>query len=67
MPKVAKLQKPRSGWQRVKAAGLHSFQLALTTEQREIFRQAAAADGRSVTQFLIHHGLAAAEKFLKKS
>lgn len=60
-------KKPLSGGARIKAAGKHPFLLALTTEQREAFREAAEIDGRSITQFLIFHGLAAAKKISKKS
>lgn len=63
---MAKKKTQASGGARLKAAGRHPVLLGLTPEQRAKIQAAAAADNRPVTQFLVHHGLAAAEKILEK-
>lgn len=48
-------------------AGFRPALLWLNPEQREKIETASKADGRPMTQFLIHHGLKAAEKILEKT
>ncbi len=67
MAKKTKAAKPTSGGARLKASGRHPVLLGLMPDQLATARAAANADGRPLTQFFVHHGLAAAEKILKKS
>jgi uncharacterized protein (DUF1778 family) len=59
-------KKQASGGARLTASGKVPVLLGLRPEQAEALRAAAEKDGRPLTQFLIFHGLAAAEKILKK-
>lgn len=59
-------EKPVSGGARLIAAGRHPVLLGPTEEQHARLAQAAKVDGRPLTQFLLFHGLVAAEKILKK-
>lgn len=52
---------------RLTDAGKKPVQLWLDETTREKIFAAAHADGRHATQFLIFHGLKAAEKILEKS
>lgn len=60
-------KKPLSGTARMKARGLKGFSLAMTPQQKELLEKAATLDGRSLTQFLIYHGLRQAEKIISKN
>lgn len=57
--------KPISGGARLVQSGKHPVLLGLTPEQRDIIGRAAKEDGRPLTQFFIHHGLAAAKRILR--
>jgi len=61
------MKKQASGGARLRAAGKRAVLLGLTPEQHTKIREAAEIDRRPVTQFLTFHGLAAAEKILKKT
>lgn len=61
------MKKQASGGAKLKAAGKHPVLIGLTADQREKIQEAAATDGRPVTQFLVYHGLMAAKKILEKS
>lgn len=52
---------------RYREAGYVLSQLWISPEDIDIFRRAAEIDGRSLTQFFLHHGLTAARKILKNS
>jgi len=58
--------KQASGGARLAAAGKQPILLGVTPEQKEKLKAAATTDGRPLTQFLVFHGLQAAEKILKK-
>ena len=60
-------RKKPSGGASMVAAGKQPVQLWFTPEKLARLRCAAGIDGRPSTQFLIHYGLAQAEKILKKS
>lgn len=62
--KSAKSAKPASGGARLIASGRRPVLLGLTADQHATIETAAKAERRPVTQFLLHHGLAAAEKIL---
>ncbi len=59
-------KKQASGGARLKASGKHPVLVGFNDDQFALLREAAKADGRPMTQFLMFHGLAAAEKILKK-
>jgi uncharacterized protein (DUF1778 family) len=67
MAKKKSTGKPKqaSGGARLKAAGKVAVLLGLRPDQAATLRAAAEKDGRPLTQFLVFHGLAAAEKILK--
>lgn len=52
---------------RMRASGKRPSLLWLDNSSRTLLRRAAVIDGRPLTQFLIHHGLAAAHKILAKT
>lgn len=58
---------PATSSARMKAAGKTPSLLWLDPDQRRTVEEAAAIDGRPMTQFLLHHGLTAAKKILAKS
>lgn len=61
MPK--KKTKQASGGARLVASGKIPMTLGLTTEERDLIRQAASAEGRhAMTEFVLHHALEAARK-----
>ena len=64
MPKTP-TKKP-SGGAHIKAAGKSPLLLALTPDQKQKIRTAAGYAGLPMSQFLILHGLVAAEAVLKK-
>lgn len=66
MPKKS-TTKQASGGARLKASGRVPVLLGLLPDQAETIRAAAAADGRPVTQFLVHYGLETAKRILRKS
>lgn len=55
-----------SGGARLTASGRKPILLGVTQAELDTIRQAAQIDRRPVTQFLILHGLAAAERILGK-
>lgn len=59
--------KATSGGARMAAAGYQPVQIWLRPEDKEKLFEAAKASGQKATQFLVFHGLMAAEKILKKS
>jgi hypothetical protein len=59
--------KSKSGGTKMQAAGYKPVQLWLTLEQHKKLFAAASADGRPATQFLLFHGLKAAETILRKN
>lgn len=63
---MKKTKKPLSGGARLIASGRHPVLLGLQPDQLAKIRSAASADNRPVTQFLIHYGIAAAEKIIAK-
>lgn len=67
MPRPKKPTKQLSGGARLALAGKRPVNLGLTPEQHDTIREAAEKDGRPITQFLTHHGLAAAKKILDNS
>lgn len=60
-------KKKLSGGASIKASGKSPVLLGLTPEQKDKLQAAAKADNRPLTQFLVHHGLEAAGKILRKS
>lgn len=60
------MPKQKSGGARLIEAGKRPVLLGPTQEQHAFISAAAITDGRPMTQFLIFHGLKAAEKILKK-
>lgn len=59
--------KQLSGGARLLAAGKKPVCLGLTEAEHGLLREAAALEGRPMTQFALFHALAAAKKlFLKK-
>lgn len=60
-------KKPPSGTARQKAKGLKGFSLYLSDEQKETLKKAAKLDGRSMTQFLIYHGIKEASRIISKN
>jgi uncharacterized protein (DUF1778 family) len=64
---MAKKAKPMNSSARMKAAGKIPSQVWLDPEQADAISRAAKADGRSVTNFLLNSGLAAAKKILDNS
>lgn len=63
---MSKKKKP-SGGAAIYAAGKTPLQLALTAEEKQFIRVAAATEGLSMAAFLLRHGLAAARKTLGKT
>ena len=63
---AGKVKKRISGGGQLARSGKKPVLLGLTEEQHATLRDAAAADGRPMTQFLVFHGLAAAKKILEK-
>jgi hypothetical protein len=63
----AKTAKRISGGAGLKARGLRAMLLGWPQEDREKIEQAAQADGRPMTQFVMFHALRAAESILRKS
>lgn len=63
---MAKKTKQLSGGARLILSGRIPFTVGVFPDQAEAIRKAAAADGRTPSQFLRHHGVMAAEKILKK-
>lgn len=66
MPAKSKAKPQASGGARLIASGKRPVSLGLLPEQHEKLSAAAALDGRPLTQFLVFHGLKAAEKILGK-
>ena len=60
-------KKPLSGTARQKAKGLKGFSLYLSDEQKEALKKAAKLDGRSMTQFLIYHGVKEATRIISRN
>jgi uncharacterized protein (DUF1778 family) len=58
--------KKASAGARIKAEGKSLIWVAPTAEQKDKIRVAAAVAGMPMSQFLLQHGLAAAESILKK-
>lgn len=56
----------KSGGSRLIASGKKPVLLGIEPEKHKLLSNAAIADGRPLTQFLLFHGLVAAEKILKK-
>lgn len=54
--------KPASAGARIKRQGRSLVWVTLDAEQKQTLRTAAALDGVPMSQFLVAHGLAAAEK-----
>ena len=67
MKTTRKKKAPISGGARLMAAGYKPVILGLTPDQHEKIQAAALADNRKMTQFLVHHGIRAAEKILGNS
>ena len=57
--------KPPSGGRKLMDAGRKPILLGATEAEHDLLRQAAEAERRPITQFLLHHGLVAAKKILK--
>ena len=55
-----------SGGARLAASGKRPILLGVSAEQHDLLRAAADAESRYVTQFVLHHALAAARKNLAK-
>ena len=60
-------KKPLSGTARMKAKGLSGFSLYLSAEQKKTIKKAAKLDGRSMTQFLIYHGVKEATRIISRN
>lgn len=59
-------KKQLSGGARLIESGRRPVLLGVPGEQHDLLTEAAQADGRPLTQFLLFHGLRAAEKILGK-
>ena len=67
MQKKSTTPKQLSGGRRRTLAGLTGSTVYCTPEEMDRIRAAAQAEKRPVTQFLLHYGLMAAEKYFAKS
>lgn len=62
-----KRTKQASGGARLKASGKRPVLLGLSSDDHAKLLAAAESEHRPLTQFLVHHGLVAAEKILNKN